>query len=281
MWIWEHFKRHVLVDNSGILPLLIGGGLAFGASKLMNKKGKSQMEGYNLPDWQEDPDYRETQDFLKGTGMDMMGGTIPDYYKGIGSPGGQEFEDYLSLMSGDIQKSAMESSAALGRGGGRAMEVASKAVGDFTTKSRWADYNRALEGKQWMFGQGRGITEGVRGTAQTQQGQENQFALKRSGLDFEKRSYLDTFDANQDALAGENLGALLSMGVNAGQGYSTGGIKGAVAGAMGGNDWSKILDSILPDKPKTKGGTLRDKIGKGQIKERLSPAALEQIKDMI
>src|SRR3990167_3110987 len=112
------------------------------------------------PQYFEDPDYRKTQDYLKDLGINILDGDIPDYYAGIVQAGGKEFEDYLSMMSGDVQRNALETAAATGRGGGAASEIATKEVGRLSTETRYKDFMRALEGKEWLFGQGRGITEG-------------------------------------------------------------------------------------------------------------------------
>lgn len=224
---------------------------------------KSQMEGFTLPDWKEDPDYRKAQDYLSELGINILEGDIPDYYKGIGEAGGSEFDNYLNLITGDLTKSTLDTAAATGRGGGAVQELINKNVGEFTTKSRYADFLRALEGKSWLFGQGRGITEGARGAGQTQQAQQNQFNLNRAGLDFNKRSYLDAYTLNQDSLIGDTIGELLGLGVNAGVGYASSGgsLAGAVAGAMGGVDWEKILEDATKQKvPNTTGETATKRI---------------------
>ena len=214
-----------------------------------------------LPEFKEDPDYRKTQDYLRDLGIDILGGDIPDYYAGIGQPGGAEFENYLSLMTGDIQKSALETSAALGRGGGRAMEVASKDVGEFSTKARYADFMRAMEGKQWLFGEGKDITEGVRSSGQAQGAQENAFNLNIAGKEFDRSRYQDA----QDQSFWESLFGLGKTAVGAGVGFAQGGPVGAVAGAMGGIDWEKILDEAGGGGGGTTGTPASKKVNLGKI----------------
>lgn len=226
---------------------------------------ESQIKGLELPKFQEDPDYRKTQDYLRDLGINILGGEIPDYYKKIGEPvpvadiGGPEFENYLSLMTGDIKKSALETAAASGRGGGAVQDITNQAVGEFTTQSRYANFLReieqkfaaeqnAIEGRKFLFGEGRGITEGVRTAGLQQEGLVNQFALNRAELDFRKRSSLDKFEQSQDLLSGENLGKFLNLGVNAGVGFAKGGLKGALAGAMGRIDWGEIFDEATKSK---------------------------------
>jgi len=237
--------KRVLTDKGGFLQNFLesgGGGLfGFGVSKAMGENEESLMASLEIPDWKEDLDYRKSQDYLSELGINILEGDIPDYYKGIGETGGAEFENYLNLMKGDVEKSALETSAALGRGGGAAIEMANSEVGRLSTEARYQDYVRSLAGKESLLNKGIGITEGVRGSGQNQQAQENTFALNRTKLDFQKRSYLDDYNSESAALAGDNMGNLISMGVNAGVGFATGGPIGAVAGAMGGMDWANIL----------------------------------------
>lgn len=190
-----------------------------------------------FPDFAEDPNYRKTQDYLQSLGIDILGGKIPDYYAGIGEPGGAEFENYLKMVTGDIQGAALDTAAAAGRGGGAATEIATKAVGEATTQSRYADFMRALEGKKWLFGEGKDITEGVRTAGANQEVVRNNFNLAKYNAAIGERGYQDS----QDALSGQNLGQLLNLGINAGAGFMTGGPTGALAGAMGGFDWSSIF----------------------------------------
>ncbi len=212
----------------------------------------SRVEGVKLPEFEEDPDYRETQDFLKELGIDILGGDIPDYFAPIGETGGKEFEDFLQLGKGDISESILEGAAATGRGGGAVESMINEAIGEFSTKARYADRLRALEGRGKLLDVGTGITERVRGAGQTQQQQKNLFNLNIAGKEIGIAQYLDEFDASQDFLSGENMGQLLSMATNAAAGYATGGPVGAVAGAMGGSDISSIFDKAkTPSKTST------------------------------
>lgn len=221
------------------LPYVAAGGAGFGLSKLFGGGKKKSAPSVPFPDFVEDPNYRKTQDYMQSLGIDILGGKIPDYYAGIGEPGGAEFENYLNMVSGDIQKSALDTAAATGRGGGAATEIASRAVGEATTQSRYADFLRALEGKKWLFGEGKDITEGVRTAGGNQGVIRNNFNLAKYNAAVGERGYQDS----QDALSGQNWGQLLNLGVNAAGGFvsSGGNPMGAVAGAMGGFDWSSIF----------------------------------------
>ena len=224
-----------------MLAMTAAAGAGYGASKLLGKGDDGRFEGYNLPEYYEDPDYRKSQDFLSEYGQNIMEGDIPDYYSPIGESGGAEFENYLGLMRGDIQKSALESSAALGRGGGRATDIAAERVGELSTKARFADYERMLQGRQYLFGQGRGITEGVRGAGQAEGANRNTFALNRAEKEVDLLRYLTGRDDEFDAKKSELIMKAGEMAIGAGMGYATGGMSGAVAGGMGGFDYSSIF----------------------------------------
>lgn len=229
---------------------------------------------FELPEFQEDPDYRATQDYLKELGINILEGDIPDYYKGIGETGGAEFENYLNLIRGDNIETGKEIAAATGRGGGVAQQLANQFANETTTKARYADFLRAMEGKEYLFGQGKNITEGVRASGQGQQAQVNAFELDKSGLDLRARGLEGDFGfrarGEERALADQkfsDIGSLLSLGVNAGAGFLTGGPVGAVAGAMGGVDWAEILSSAAKGKTTTgvKKGT---EVNLGQISSK-------------
>lgn len=212
-------------------------GLAgFGASKALDSGGESNLEGFEIPTFQEDPDFRETQDFLKNLGIDILGGDIPEFFAPIGETGGAELENLINLISGDIQSAAESAGAATGRTGAIPSIVA-KETGRLATELRFSDFQRALKGKEFLFGQGRGITEGVRGAGQVQQGQLNQFNLEAAGLDLTKRFGLD----EQDLLEGGALGKLFETGLGAAAGFVTGGVPGAIVGATGGFDFTELL----------------------------------------
>jgi hypothetical protein len=192
---------------------------------------ESGVESIKMPEYYEDPDYRETQDYLKKYGMDIMSGQIPDYYKPIGETGSKEFEDMLGLTTRDIQKSASEAMALQGRGRGGALPaVTASAIADASTKARYGDYTRSLEGKGFLFNQGRGITEGVRGAGQTEGARKNQFNLSIVDKQMEQQSYLDKYEAQQDAELGDLIGTIASAGIGA----YTGGLSGVAGGVLAG-----------------------------------------------
>ncbi len=212
-------------------------------TSLGKDKEGSNLEGLEIPTFQEDPDYRETQDYLKALGINILEGDIPDYYKSIGETGGKEFEDYLNLLKGDVQAGVESSMAAAGRTGGVVASQTAEKVGRLSTEARFQDYARALQGKEFLLGTGQNITEGVRGAGQAQQAQANQFKLNATEIDLRKRLGLD----EQDLAGGEALGKMLEMGLGAAAGFVVGGPAGAVIGAAGGFDYSSLLKSASID----------------------------------
>lgn len=225
----------------GLFGRILTGVASLGVSEIVRAAeggdDTSNIEGFQIPTFEEDPDFRETQDFLKKLGIDILEGDIPDFFAGIGETGGPELENLISLLSGDIAGAAESAGAATGRKGAIPSIVA-KETGRISTQLRFEDFQRALKGKEFLFKEGRGITEGVRGAGQTQQAQVNEFLLRAAGLDFKKRAALD----EQDIAEGEAMGKLLETGLGAAAGFVTGGPVGALVGATGGFDFSTLLD---------------------------------------
>jgi len=198
---------------------------------------ESNLAGFKVPEFKADPNVAETQDVLKEIGFDLLGGDTPDFLKSIGETGSVEFENMLSLLKGDVASSVESSAAAIGRSGGAVTSQVGEKVGRLSTELRFKDLLRANEGKKFLFKEGRGITEGVRGAAQTQQAQENQFNLNASEFDFRQRVGLD----KEDAAEGAATAKLVQAGLGAAVGFATGGPVGAVIGATGGLDFTSLL----------------------------------------
>jgi len=244
--MWEHFKRTILNDNRGFLqflPAIIGAGTA--AYAATRKKPNSALENFQLPDYFEDPDYREMQDIMTKLGPDILKGDIPDYYKGIGEPMGAEFENYLNLMTGDIEKAGLETGAAMGRGGGDIQSMINESQGRFLTEARLADLDRVLKGKQWLFGEGTGITERARAAGQQEGVNKNAFNLENTKSAIGLGKYWDQYDAmgrEWEAQKGQAIGEGLFSTAGAFMGAKdTNSIEGGISGLFGNYDWSKFL----------------------------------------
>jgi len=170
--------------GSGIATAIaaVGVGTAALQGRASRKASKAQGELIGNLQYYEDPDYRETQDFLKDYGIDLLKGDIPDYYKGIGETGGQQLEDLIAMTNRDITQGATDALAKTGRLRGGALPAAvAQPIADNSTKLRYADLQRMLQGKQYLMNQGVGITEGVRGAAQTEGGRQNEFNAIKTG----------------------------------------------------------------------------------------------------
>ena len=150
----------------------------------------------NLPSYYTSPYYSDSQETLSGLGTDILSGQIPDYYSPIGQTGSTEFEDMLNMSIRDTQQGVTENAARMGFRGGRGSEMVSKAIGDISTKARYDDYLRSLQGKESLLNTGVGITEGVRGAGLTEAGQQNAFNLDK--YKFEYQSEQDVLNRQQE-----------------------------------------------------------------------------------
>ena len=239
--------------------------------------GDSNLANLKFPEFFEDPDFRETQDILKQFGIDILAGNIPEFFAPIGEAGSPEFENYLSLLKGDITESVESGFAATGRKGGVVGSEVGRQVGEATTKARFADLMRALEGKEFLLNTGVNVTEGVRQAGQEQGRFRNNFNLSEFDFDFKKAIGLD----EMEGAAGEARGKLASQtlmllagGVAGGVGaagaagatvgsIAAGAGKGALSGGFG-LDFESLLDIGRPKK--TVGPTKDTKLDLGKIK---------------
>ena len=222
----------LLFGTTGIRDFFLGG-----------DDEESNLEGFKLPEFFEDPEFIKTQKFLSDFGINILKGNIPEFFKPLGETGSKEFEDVLSLTKRDIQESTLETAAITGRGrGGSVPSSVARAVGDASVKARFADFLRAMEGKGFLFQQGRGITEGVRGAGLSNQAQRNTFNLSTAGLDLKSRGLLDEQDTAEKDLLGKIIGG--------GLGFLAGGPVGAAVGSAGEDIFSGIIDFFKKDKGK-------------------------------
>ncbi len=171
------------------------------------------------PEHYEDADYRETQDYLKGYGMDIMGGNIPEYYKPIGETGSRQFEGMLDMTKRDITQSTSEAMAKGGRArGGQLAASTAGAVGDASTKLRYDDYNRAMSGKLALLGIGTNVVGGVRDAGQRYGEGVNKFNWNQynamTGQYMQGRDEDRESDENQGAMWG-SIGSIATNVVNA------------------------------------------------------------------
>jgi len=188
----------------------------------------------NLPGYYKSPWYEKTQQDLYGFGSGLLKGDVPDYYKSMGEYGGSEFESLLGLTKRDIGQSVSEDMARrrVGSGGAGASAVA-KATADASTQMRWADYMRAMQGKQYLMGAGLETVGGVRSAGLTEQGQQNQFNLSKAGMEFDINRYNEQTDLAKKQRKAGLWSQILSSGIGAAgtiAGMYFGGPGGAAAG---------------------------------------------------
>lgn len=183
-----------------------------------------------IPEFFTSPEYTKTQEELMPMGLGMMKGEIPEYYEDIGLAGGQPFEDLMRMTRRDVSTAVLEDAAKRGVHGGASSLAIGRTMGDIGTKMRWADIQRALKGKQWMFGEGRGITEGVRGAGLTYGGQKSQYGLEKSKLDLKIQEMEDAKKERESSLWSN----ILSSGIGA---------LGTIGGMAMGQPWLGKLGS--------------------------------------
>ncbi len=160
----------------------------------------------------ENPNFNETQEFLKSLGIDILGGDVPEYFKAIGETGSQEFEDVLDLAKRDVGRSILDSAAITGRGrGGGVQSQIAEELSDLSIEARFKDFERSLGGKQFLFQQGRGITEGVRSAAFNREAAVNNFNIGAATRALEAERY----DAAKNEQAAGATGQLVGQGVGA------------------------------------------------------------------
>jgi hypothetical protein len=192
--------------------------------------------------FQDDPYVGKTQDTLFPFFSDIIAGKPNDYYAPIGNYGGKELEDMLALNTRDVTKSVNENLVRRGMSrSGLAGAAIAPAVADMSTKMRWDDYNRAMEGRKFLGTWGTSGLEGIRSAALNNQNQKNTI-----GYDVAKTNY-STEQANQAAedqmwaqLLSSGIGALGNM-----YGMSQMGGGGSAGGGMSASsiDYSSLLNN--------------------------------------
>jgi len=150
--------------------------------------GDSEVSNVAIPEWEEDPFYKRTQDVLAPFGENLLSGDIPDYYSAIGDIGGKAFEDMLKLNVRDVNKSIDESSALQGIRGPRSAAIKASSISDLTKKMRYEDMLRGVEGKKFLMGSGLNTLSGVRGSSLDWMGMKIHLSCKGLGWKWIKQS---------------------------------------------------------------------------------------------
>lgn len=147
----------------------------------------------DVPDFYTDPKFEESQEFLFPYGKDILQGRPDPYFAPIGEIGGETFEDYMASIRGDVTRGVTEDLARRKVRGMRGGDIISKAMGKITPALKWEEMLRGLKGREFLFTQGRGITEGVRSAGLEFGRQKSAFGLQKAGLEFniEKQARAD------------------------------------------------------------------------------------------
>ena len=174
----------------GTTVVSAGAGALSARSSAKNSREAQQAEQDRLDalEFEESEDFTEIQASQKKLGQGILQGDVPDYFKAIGETGGQEFEDMLALTNRDINTSVAEAQAKGGivRGGQFAAATA-KATADSSITARYNDYQRSLQGKEYLFGQGQDIVNRVSSNAYND-------AINRTNFNINKNNALNTLD---------------------------------------------------------------------------------------
>jgi hypothetical protein len=202
-----------------------------------------------------DPLYSAGQSQLYDFGSNLLSGDIPSYYKAIGETGSKEFEDMLALTTRDTTKAVNENLVRRGISrGGLGASISAKTTADTSTKLRWQDYARALQGKQYLMSAGLNTIGNVTSNALSYGGQKNQYNLSSAEL------ALGVQKANQEAAAKRNamwsqiatsaIGLIASGGLSgilSGLGAASGttaGMGAATSGALAGSASASPMASL-------------------------------------
>jgi len=212
---------------------------------------RSRFEDVKLPDYTEDKYYESSQAPLQKTGLSLLQGKPNDYFKPIGEYGGQEFENVLGLLKRDVSKGVDEDLVRRGVGrGGIGATAKARAIGDISTKTRYADYERALSGRQNLLTTGADILGGVRSGALNREGIRNPFEISRTGLDMDRAKGLDAHQAAQDKKMSDLIGGAVGLAAP----FVMPGIGSALTGLFGGSTIGTTAGSVLNPTQATFGG---------------------------
>ncbi len=192
------------------------------------------LRDVTIPKFQADPFYKSSQKALSPVGANLLQGDIPEWLRPISESGGDEFDKMLSQILGDTQDSVYGAGARAGTRGPRLAATMGRETGRISTEARFKDYMRMLEGRKWLFGQGKGITEGVRGAGLTDQSQVNQFALSAAQMSLNKEGTLDRAKARKKEQEDAFWAEIMSAGIGAAGTIAGFAIGGPVGGAFGG-----------------------------------------------
>ena len=137
--------------------------------------------GFDLPSYGVSPYYTRGQEALAPLGEGLLTGRVPSFLKPISEPGGAEFEDVLKLTTRDVTRGVREDLAKRGiKRGGIGTSAIAKSIADVTSRLRFDDLLRSIEGKKVLLGAGIDIAGGTRASGLEEAQMRNLFGLDLS-----------------------------------------------------------------------------------------------------
>lgn len=220
-----------------------------GAAGVFGDGGGGSVGDINLPDWEEDPLYKKSQESLDVFGQDLLGGKLPDFYSTLGKTNTPEFQNILALINRDTSKAVNENLVRrnISRSG-VGLSTTAKAVADASTKLRWEDFLRANNEKAGLLNTGLNTVSGVRNSALDWTNSKNAFNLNKVKIALGQAEAIDAQAAAKDAAWGDILGSSIgAAGMYFGmQGLGSAGTLGT-SGVSGGLKGYQSYNTITPN----------------------------------
>ena len=207
-----------------IIPVVAAAGSIY--SSIASQKGKSG-DLPATPQYWTDPNFQNTQDFGSKYYQDILSGNIPDWYKAIGEANPAGIGGAYSEWSQPYLKSMNEINAAKGTGragSGITDSGQLQALGNMNAQMQYADYLRAMQGREDMLNFGGSGLADVRNAAYANMGSKNAFDQWGYGADLSKENQLQD---RRDMLATQR--GTTGMGITKALTSALGGIMGSGA----------------------------------------------------
>jgi len=178
-----------------------------------------------------DENFNNVQNTLMQLGQNIISGDIPEYYRPIGEIGGETLDNLINQVGADISKSVSEDVARRGMSrSGIAPAVTARQIADATTKIRYSDLQRALQGRGNLFQLGIGTVDNVGNRGLNYAGQKNTYNVNKANLEEMARQFdLARHDRRRSANKAKDrelwsalgsLGSSLLFGSNVGDMFS-------------------------------------------------------------
>lgn len=218
---------------------------------------KTPYSDIALPKEVTDPLYTSSQAGLNTLGSGLINGDIPDYYKSIGDFNSPQFQAMINAVKGQLMQGSQEASAISGNGrSGVATTASNNALNSILPQLTYQDYTRALAGRGALLDTGINVQQGVRGSAQNQQQFDSNFNQSIFNDQVGLASAMDQWkkQASQaqgafygnigTALFGQNVGNIISGGMDSASGASPNANYSSNSNGMFGNGLSQLFSSL-------------------------------------